>query len=258
MTYPFEAGFAAIQGDPEPFITAVFSSLESEFLVMPKGDGFIGYPMFEAGYETLKRISHGFTNLTPAVIIEHAMANPVCLSVADPLYSMLLLSSGVFDVTVIPGLSSTAMGGNQTRLVAFPTFSIDQLTALRNELGPSRVTCVHGVPPSPENQWRTTAIAQINGIDTSSLDNVFASTLDYRETLDRLLALYAAHSDRERILLFPTGSKMQSVAVGLFRAFMDDVQIVYPTPKEFCSPRNYTRGVGWLHSLVLDEFAQLE
>lgn len=185
--------------------------------------------------------------------VERALAN----SVADPLYSMLLLSSGVYEVTVIPELSSTAMGGNQTRLVAFPTFSIDQLTALRNELGPSRVTCIHGVPPSPENQWRTISIARINGIDTSSADNIFASTLDYRETLDRLLALYAAHSDRERILLSPTGSKMQSVAVGLFRAFMDDVQIVYPTPKEFCSPCNYTRGVGEHYSLVLDDFASV-
>jgi hypothetical protein len=81
MIYPFEADYAEIQGDPEPFITAVFSSLESEFLVMPKGNGFIDYPVFEAGYESLKRISNGFTNLPPAVIIEHAMTNPVCLIV---------------------------------------------------------------------------------------------------------------------------------------------------------------------------------
>jgi hypothetical protein len=44
---------------------------------------------------------------------------------------------------------------------------------------------------------------------------------------------------------------MQSVAVGLFRTFIDDVQIVYPTPKEFRSPQNYTRGVGQLYSLDL-------
>ena len=61
-------------------------------------------------------------------------------SAKDPLYSILLLSSGVFDVTVIPELSSTSISGNQTRLVAFPTFSTDQLTALRSELAPSRLT----------------------------------------------------------------------------------------------------------------------
>jgi hypothetical protein len=172
----------------------------------------------------------------------------------DPLYSILILSTGVFEVTVVPELSSTAMGATQTRLVAFPTFSTDQLMALRSELAPSRLTCIHGVPPSPHNQWRTSAIARINGLALSPPDNVLASTIDYRETLEILLKLYDAHSDRERILLSPTGSKMQTVAVGLFRAFMDDVQIVYPTPKEFRSPKSYTQGVGQVHSLALDAF----
>jgi hypothetical protein len=173
----------------------------------------------------------------------------------DPLYSILLLSSGVFDVTVIPELSSTAIAGNQTRLVAFPTFSTDQLTALRNELAPSRLTCIHGVPPGPEHQWRTAATAKINRLDLALPDNLLASTLDYKETLDCLLKLYDAHSDRDRILVSPTGSKMQTVAVGLFRAFMDDVQIVYPTPKEFPSPNKYTRGIGDFYSLPLDKFS---
>jgi hypothetical protein len=172
-------------------------------------------------------------------------------SAEDPLYSILLLSSGIFDVTVVPELSSTAVAGDQTRLVAFPTFSTDQLTALRSELAPSRVTCIHGVPPKPENQWRTAAIARINQLGLAPPDNVLASTLDYRETFDCLVELYNAHSERERILVSPTGSKMQSVAVGLFRTFIDDVQIVYPTPKEFRSPQNYTRGVGQLYSLDL-------
>jgi hypothetical protein len=170
----------------------------------------------------------------------------------DPLYSILLLSSGVFDVTIVPELSSTAIGGTHTRLVVFPTFSTDQLTALRSELAPSRLTCIHGVPPSPQNQWRTAAIARINRLSLAPPENFLASTLDYRETFDFLLQLYDAHSDRERILLSPTGSKMQSVAVGLFCAFMDDVQIVYPTPNEFRSPKSYTQGVGQLYSLALD------
>jgi hypothetical protein len=35
---------------------------------------------------------------------------------------------------------------------------------------------------------------------------------------------------------------------------MDDVQIVYPTPNEFRSPKSYTKGVGQLYSLALDAF----
>lgn len=37
--YPFEASFDEILKDPERYISAVFSCLESEFLIMPKGTG---------------------------------------------------------------------------------------------------------------------------------------------------------------------------------------------------------------------------
>jgi len=166
----------------------------------------------------------------------------------DPMHTILLLSSGVFEVTVVPELSSTSIAGGQTRLVAFPTFSADQLTALLNELGPSRLTVVHGIPPGLQNKWRTEAVAKINRLENISHEDLFTSTLDYRETVKALLDLYGRFSDRERLLVSPTGSKMQSVATGLFRAFVDDAQIVYPTPRDFCSPRDYTRGVGQAHS----------
>ena len=80
------------------------------------------------------------------------------------------------------------------------------------------------------------------------------STLDYRETLDTLLRIYAAHGPTERILIAPTGSKMQAVAVGVFRSFIRDAQIVYPTPHEFTSPSAYTFGVKHVYHLVLDPF----
>jgi hypothetical protein len=90
-------------------------------------------------------------------------------------------------------------------------------------------------------------------VDTVKHNTLATSTLDYRETLDYLLRLYGTHSERERLLISPTGSKMQTIAVGIFRAFMDDVQIVYPTPKEFRSP--YTEGIGQIYLLALDEFS---
>jgi hypothetical protein len=172
----------------------------------------------------------------------------------DAMHTILLLSSGVFDVTIVPELSSTAITGGQNRLVAFPTFSADQLLALLNELGPSRLTFIQGIPPSAQNKWRTDAISKVNRLDTMPHEEIRASTLDYRETLLALVKLYSRGSERERLLLSPTGSKMQSVAVGLFRGFVSDVQIVYPTPKEFRSPKNYTKGIGQIYTLTLDAF----
>ncbi len=170
----------------------------------------------------------------------------------DPLASFLLLSSGVHELTLVPELSAAAVGPVQTRLIAFPSFNPEQITALCNELSPSRCTFIHGVPPREENRWRTEAIARINQIDLAKPDNLYASTLDYRESLDRLLRLYGEHSERERLLVSPTGSKMQAVAVGIFRALLDDVQIVYPTPREFRAYDDYTKGVRQMYILSLE------
>lgn len=54
MEFPFEAAFEDVQGDLDQYVTAIFSCLESEFLIMPKGDGFVEYQVFEEGYEALK------------------------------------------------------------------------------------------------------------------------------------------------------------------------------------------------------------
>ena len=55
MPFPFEVGFDKVQSDLDAYVDAVFGCLESEFLVMPKGDGFVEFPVFENGYEALKR-----------------------------------------------------------------------------------------------------------------------------------------------------------------------------------------------------------
>lgn len=186
--------------------------------------------------------------------VEKAIRN--CNS--DPMFAALFLSSGVFDVTIVPELSPASLGANQSRLVAFPSFNSDQLPALRAELQPSRFTFIHGVPPSPVNQWRTVAIARLNRLDDiTGVGNFKTSTFDYRETLDCLLEIYSSYSVRDRLLVSPTGSKMQTVAVGLFRALLEDVQIVYPTPREFRSPKEYTTGVGQLHVLPLSVFGEI-
>ena len=81
MKYPFEASYQEIEADPDPFISSVFSSLESEFLVLPKGDGFIDYPDFEQAYETLKRATGGFENLTTQSVLPAVTQTPLILIV---------------------------------------------------------------------------------------------------------------------------------------------------------------------------------
>jgi hypothetical protein len=81
MKFPFELSFAEVQADLDSSVTAVFSCLESEFLVMPKGTGFIDYPVFERGYEALKQATRGFTVLDPEPLLQKTFEAPVVILV---------------------------------------------------------------------------------------------------------------------------------------------------------------------------------
>lgn len=178
-------------------------------------------------------------------------------SETDSTFSIFFLSSGVFEVTLIPELSSYALAGVQTRLITFPALDEHLLTALRAELQPSRYTFLEGIPPGPHNQWRQNAIARVNHLDQiQNAERYNISTLDYRETLDCLQTLYTKYGIRDRLLISPTGSKMQAVAVGIFRSFVEDVQIVYPTPRGFQKPDKYTQGIGEMHLLALGSLSE--
>lgn len=77
MKFPFELTFAEVQENLDASVSAVFSCLESEFLVMPKGTGFIDYPVFERGYEALKLATKGFTVLDPELLLQTTRETPI-------------------------------------------------------------------------------------------------------------------------------------------------------------------------------------
>ncbi len=81
MKYPFEASLDEIEANPAPYIDAVFSSLESEFLVLPKGDDFLDYPQFERAYEMLKRATNGFGHLQSETVLATVHQRPLTLIV---------------------------------------------------------------------------------------------------------------------------------------------------------------------------------
>jgi hypothetical protein len=164
------------------------------------------------------------------------------------------ISSGIFEVASTPELASVSMLGEAIRLVAFPSFDPTQLSNLIQELQPTYTELIHGVPPAPKNKWRTKAIDELNRPTLNALqgrENHMASTRDYRETLRILIKVYEERSMFDRIVVAPTGSKMQAVAVGLFRSALYDVQIVYPTPQIFTAPHEHTIGIRQLYKVDL-------
>ena len=81
MKFPFEVDYSEIEATPEPFVSAVVSSLVSDFLTLPKGEGFIDYPLFEAGYEALKKATGGFSSLSGSVVLKTVVDTPIALVV---------------------------------------------------------------------------------------------------------------------------------------------------------------------------------
>ena len=81
MPFPFEVSFEEVQEDIDRYVDEVCSALQSGFMTMPKGPGFVEYPTFEQGYEALKRATRGFRNLAVDQVIEVVRTKPISLVV---------------------------------------------------------------------------------------------------------------------------------------------------------------------------------
>jgi hypothetical protein len=79
--YPFEVGFDEVQANLDTYVSRVFSTLKSEFLVLPKGEGFVEYPQFEQAYEALKRATGGFESLSASIVLQAVIDTPLVLVV---------------------------------------------------------------------------------------------------------------------------------------------------------------------------------
>ena len=77
MPSPFEVPFAEVQANIDSFVEDVFASLQSGFMTLPKGPGFIEYPTFESGYEALKRTTKGFRDMTAEPVLGLVWQTPI-------------------------------------------------------------------------------------------------------------------------------------------------------------------------------------
>ena len=159
------------------------------------------------------------------------------------------IHTGVYDVLNVPRLSSIRMQNRATLLIAFDSFNEALCQALVNVINPSRFILINGRPPRTELRWREQATAYVHqflrgewSVEDDSYPIKTTSTLYYQETYQLLSDLYWRFSANHRIILAPTGSKMQTIGAYFLRATHDDVHIVYPTVQGFFSDK-YSTGV---------------
>lgn len=150
------------------------------------------------------------------------------------------IHTGVYDILHVSRLSSIRMQNQATLLIAFDSFNEALCQALVNVINPSRFILINGRPPREELKWREEATAYVHkylrqewAIEDDNNPIKVTSTLYYNETYELLTTLYWKFSGTHRIILAPTGSKMQTIGSYLLRAIHDDVHIEYPTVQGF-------------------------
>ena len=173
----------------------------------------------------------------------------------------LQIFTGVHGVVRVSSLASVAMQGQPTAAIVFMSFNDALTQVLLNTVYPGRLLLINGRPPV--HIWREQATAWIhdqvrreweNDNPVRKLSKVggvpmpkrVTCTLDYKQTANLLLKLYWDLSPNHRVLLAPSGSKMQAVGCFLVKALHPDIHIEYPSPEGF--QPEYSRGIGerWL------------
>ena len=201
MKFPFEASPAEVVAAPDRFIDAVFASLASEFLVLPKGKGFVEYADFQAGYEELKKATRGFTALESEQLIRLVRRVPICLIV---LRSMLgftppewaYVATQKTGVAVAQGFARTL--DRRVRIGPLSPLRLDGTTGQRIE-AMVRAACELLTRRAPETAAGT--LHRLNKADTSgglvSLQNMAALGAPYPMLLyERFLGRpFAGHRD---------------------------------------------------------------
>lgn len=81
MPFPFEVSFEEVKQNLDQYVDTVFSCLQSEFLTLPKGPDFIDYPVFERGYEALKKATGDFRDLSSVSVLDTIYELPISLIV---------------------------------------------------------------------------------------------------------------------------------------------------------------------------------
>jgi hypothetical protein len=158
------------------------------------------------------------------------------------------IHTGVYDVIHVQQLSSIKMQNRATVLIVFDSFNEALCQALINRINPSMLVLINGRPPRKELEWREEATAYVHHrlreewSSGTENENISTSTLYYKDTYEQLKKLYWDYSSTHRIILSPTGSKMQTIGCYLLRAIHSDIHIEYPTAHGFFAQK-YSKGV---------------
>lgn len=88
MRRPFEASAQELTANLDPFVDAICADLQSDFLVMPRGTGFVEYERFQEAYQVLKQATAGFHTVTPENVWQALTTDSLALLVLRTILGM--------------------------------------------------------------------------------------------------------------------------------------------------------------------------
>jgi hypothetical protein len=176
--------------------------------------------------------------------------------------AIMLPSFGVHNVIRTPLLTSIVMQKSPVLLVAFLSFNEQLIRALLSECNPMHLFLINGIPPNLK--WREAAMMNIHNqiIKEYSRDNPLdsdgklsrrTSTLDYRETFELLAQIYREYGIDDRIVLAPTGSKLQALGCILIKMCCPDIHIEYPIPESYYIEGYSSSEIKQIHQVVFND-----
>jgi hypothetical protein len=130
-------------------------------------------------------------------------------------------------------------------LITFLPFKRGRLSAILQSLESQKRIFIRGQPIRDDLKWRGEAVDIPNADLIEEGTVVDLETLDWRKTFAFLEEQYHANENRFRynFIVAPLGSKMQTIACGLFAKLHSDVRLITSTPKHHY-PNSYSIGAG--------------
>jgi hypothetical protein len=142
------------------------------------------------------------------------------------------LTQGVDRVEVLRRIPGQNADARPTFVVMFPSFAFTRSSAVIDELAPSRMQWIFGVPHLVENRWRLDAQKEYHrGLIDKSHRHCYVSTFDYRETLEVLESVFQRRRENYSLFIASLGSKMQKVGQVLFHLLRPEVAAVVSIPR---------------------------
>jgi hypothetical protein len=142
---PFEVDLAYLHSHLDDMVESVFSALQSQFLVLPRGNNLVTYGDFQAAYEVLKRHTSAFASFSEDSIWQALRENALSLmvlrtilGVSPPEWADLARSERRSDI------SQGYARGLEARSRRSPEF-IGRLRRPRNNLTLSRIEALVSV-----------------------------------------------------------------------------------------------------------------